>query len=528
MHFELIFAAMLAVATAVAVVARRLDLPFTVALVLAGLVLGVVRPFEAPHLTKDLLYAVFLPGLLFEASYHLPWQAFRANKLAILSLALPGLVVAVALTALLLAPAVVLFGLEPEFLLVHALVFGALIAATDPIAVSALFKSMGAPKRLLVLIEGESLINDGAAVVVFALAVQIATGGTVTVGYAVGQFALIGALSVLIGGVTGMAVSLATRRIDDPLIEITLTTIAAYGSFAVAEHFGYSGVIACVVAGIICGNYGARVGMSATTRIAVESFWEYVAFVFNSFVFLLIGLEVSLAELARSWLAILVAFAAVLLARALVVAAATFLFRRTRERIPWSWAAVLTWGGLRGALSMVLVLGLATDFPHRSFLVTITFGVVLLTILVQGLSMAPLLRRLGVVQPTRRHVAYDLAQGRLRAAHAALRELETLGAERRVAPELLSDARADYERRIAAAERDLERLRPELGSLRAEEQHALARHMLMIEKAAVHDAARDGFIERDAAGHIVGDIDVRLHALESSRERTAHDEAGKP
>lgn len=174
----------------------------------------------------------------------------------------------------------------------HGLVFGALIASTDPIAVVGLFKSLGAPKRLAVLVEGESLLNDGTAVVLFTLILGIAQGQEVSTGAAVLDFVKVVGMGVLIGVAMGFAVSKVIQRVEEPMIEITLTTIAAYGSFVAAEQLHYSGVIATVTAGMICGNYAVRTGMGPTTRIAVESFWEYVAFALNSIVFLLIGFEV--------------------------------------------------------------------------------------------------------------------------------------------------------------------------------------------------------------------------------------------
>jgi NhaP-type Na+/H+ or K+/H+ antiporter len=167
-----------------------------------------------------------------------------------------------------------------------------------------------------------------------------------------------------------MAASQVIKRIDDAMIEITMTTIAAYGSFVCAEHFHFSGVIAVVVAGVPCGNYGARFGMTPSTRVAGETFWEFVAFALNSFVFLLIGLEVHLDALVTSWKAILVACLVVITGRGSVIFAVSAWLRKTREKIPWPWSVVLTWGGLRGGLPMVLVLSLAKDFPHRDLLVT--------------------------------------------------------------------------------------------------------------------------------------------------------------
>ena len=169
MHFEAVFVALFAIASAVALAACWLKIPYTVALVVAGLVLGAVHAVEPPHLTKELLYAIFLPGLVFEAAFHLDFQKFWQNKLAIHSLAVPGVAAAIGLTAILLQPVVHALHLADGFTMQHALVFSALIAATDPIAVVALFKTLGAPKRLTVLVEGESLLNDGTAVVLFTL-----------------------------------------------------------------------------------------------------------------------------------------------------------------------------------------------------------------------------------------------------------------------------------------------------------------------------------------------------------------------
>jgi CPA1 family monovalent cation:H+ antiporter len=382
-----------AVATAVALVVRSLKMPYTVALVLTGISLGATRILPAPHLTKELLYAVFLPGLIFEAAFHLHFDLLRRNKLLILSLAFPGVLVAVMLTTgLLVRVGGGRFVSQGSWY--GALVFASLITATDPIAVVGLFKSLGAPRRLGVIVEGESLVNDGTAVVVYTLAVLFATGGEVTLPHAAVDFVKIVGLGGIVGAAVGFAVSKTIERVDDPLVEISLTTVAAYGSFAAAEQVQCSGIIATVTAGVICGSWLR--GMSRTTRIAVESFWEYVAFALNSIVFLLIGLEVSLESLVVAWKPIATAYVVVTVARAIVVFSVAALVRRSAERIPWRWGVMLTWGGLRGALSMVLALAVPAEFPWRQLVVTTTFGVVIVSIVVNGLTSAPLLRALGL------------------------------------------------------------------------------------------------------------------------------------
>jgi CPA1 family monovalent cation:H+ antiporter len=390
--FVLLFTA----ATAVALVTRRLRIPYTVALVIAGAGLGALHLAPGIRLTRELLFAVFLPGLVFEASFHLHAADLRANRRAIFALAVPGILVAGGATAAILVGGVDLTHLAPGFGWPHALVFGSLIAATDPIAVVALFKTLGAPRRLTVLVEGESLVNDGTAVVLFNVVYGIVAGGTVRTSWTAPALAFVIALvvGVVVGAVVALVAGYVVGQIDDPMIEITLTVIAAYGSFGLAELLHGSGVIATVTAGVLCGTRAVPRGMKAETRAIVESFWDYIAFALNSIVFLLIGLQVHLGQLVGAWRSILLAFVAVTLGRAATVLPVSALLRGTAEHIPPRWNVVLVWGGLRGALSMVLALALPPDFPQRDTLVTLTFGVVLLSIVAQGLTAGPLLRAL--------------------------------------------------------------------------------------------------------------------------------------
>lgn len=517
MHIETAFVTLFSVATAVALVARWIKIPYTVALVVAGLVLGSVRAIEPPHLTKELLYALFLPGLLFEAAFHLDALKFWQNKWAIHLLAVPGVAAAIGLTALLLQPVANALHFVDGFAMKHALVFAALIAATDPIAVVALFKSLGVPKRLAILVEGESLLNDGTAVVFFTLIFGVVSegSGSFSLGVAALDFVRVVGLGTLVGATVGYLASKLTQRVDDPMIEITLTTIAAYGSFLFAEHFHLSGVIATVAAGMLCGNYGARTGMSPSTRIAVESFWEYVAFALNSIVFLLIGFEVYLEALVRSWQAILVAYLAVTVGRAALIYVVTFFLRRTKETLPWSWSAVMTWGGLRGGLSMVLVLALPKAFPHRELLVTMTFGVVILSILLQGLSMTVLLRRLGLTGVRGDRIDYERERGILRAKSAALSALERMQKDGAVHSVAAAQLRSEYEGAMADAEMRMKDLHLQAEDLREEEERATRRQLLLSEKDALLGALRNGYLSQDIGDQLLEDVDARLIQLES-------------
>jgi CPA1 family monovalent cation:H+ antiporter len=322
-------------------------------------------------------------------------------------------------------------------------------------------------------------------------------------------------MGALVGIGVGLAASQIIKQVDDPMIEISLTTIAAYGSFLTAEHFHYSGVIAAVAAGMFCGNYAARVGMSPSTRVAVEAFWEYVAFALNSIVFLLIGLEVQFRLLLASWQAILVAYLIVTLGRGLIIFGGSSLLRRTRERSPWAWSVVLAWGGLRGALPMVLVLSLPAAFPHRELLVSMTFGVVILSILVHGLTMSPLLRWLGIVRGQGDRVAYEFTRGELQAAHAALRELDEMAHIHFTRHEVVASLRREYEQKIAHDQEALDGLRLEKPQLETEELRWARRHLLLVEKEEVIDAFHHGVLSQAVQEKLLADIDARLLRLES-------------
>jgi CPA1 family monovalent cation:H+ antiporter len=406
------FLPLFVVATAVAIGARWLKLPYTIALVLAGLGLGAAGLFRPPHLTQDLLFELLLPPLIFEAAFHLESHLFWEDRVIIVGMAIPGVLVATLLTAAMLVPAVNFGKAAVGFTFLDGLLFAALISATDPIAVVGLFKSLGAPHRLASLVEGESLLNDGTGVVVFTLALQVVQGVPMTLPGAALEFVRVAGLGGLLGAAIGWGISHIIKRIDDPMIELTLTVICAWGSFGLADRLHVSGVIATVAAGMYCGNYAARVGMQPTTQAAVEVFWEYIAFALNSVVFLLIGFELKIGQLLEAWLPIVLAYVAMTAARALVVFVVSLLVLPTAAKLPWRWAFIISWSGLRGALSMVLVLGLPDTMPQKSLLVTMTFGVVLLSILVQGLTMGPLLRLFRIIvpeAPKEPHVAANAA-----------------------------------------------------------------------------------------------------------------------
>jgi monovalent cation:H+ antiporter, CPA1 family len=381
---------LLLVAAIVAMLARRLRLPYTVGLVFAGVVLA-ISPFGlAVPLTKDLIFTAFLPPLVFEAAIRIPAKELRREWPVILVLATLG----VLLSALPVASGMCLLG---GWAWPTALLFGALISATDPVSVIATLRQAGAHGRLRLLAESESLLNDGTAAVAFGLVLAATRGEGVSPAAITGSFATTVAGGVICGGLVAGGVLLLAGRTTDHLVEITFTTVAAWGSFLVAEHFHVSGVLATLTAGLLIGNLGALGAISPRGREAVESFWDYIAFVANSLVFMLIGMSEAGLDLRAVAAGACIAIPLVLLGRAASVYACCALFARSSLRVTRPHQHLLFWGGLRGALALALALGLPDDLLHRQQAISVAFAVVAFSVVVQGLTMTPLLRRCGEI-----------------------------------------------------------------------------------------------------------------------------------
>ncbi len=389
------------VAIAVALIARRLHLPYTVGLVVAGIGLALSPIHLGLVLTQNIIFEVILPPLLFEAAINIQWKELRQDAVPILTLAIPGTMIAATVVTL-------AFHYLLGWPLQPALMFGVLIAATDPVAVIAMFKDNGVHGRLRLLVESESLLNDGVAAVLFALVLAwVQASGQAHLG----SEQVAGLLAVTVGGgilsgavCAGVAIVLV-RRTTDHLVESAVTTVLAYASFLLAEHFNCSGVLATVTAGLLMGNLGlasaSRWGVSVSDkgREFTLALWDFLAFIANSFVFLLIGITVAgipfqeLGEKALSFDII-----AVLASRALTIYPLCTLFLRTRWRISGRFQHVLWWGGLRGALGLALALSLPQELEMRNQVLIATFGVVVFSVVVQGLTMPLLLRSLRITQ----------------------------------------------------------------------------------------------------------------------------------
>lgn len=397
---------LLLIAAVVAMVARRLRLPYTVGLTLAGLALAFAPISREIELTKELIFTAFLPPLIFEAAFHMNWRELKKDALVVLTLATLGVLLAAGLTT---AGIYFVAGWSWS----AALLLGILISATDPVSVIATFKEAGVKGRLRLLVEAESLFNDGTVAVLFGVALAATVGASAHgTGEAelsalgvVQSFAVIVVGGVLCGAAVGGGVLLLAGRTKDHLVEITFTTVAAYGSFLLAEEFHFSGVLATLTTGVLIGNAGSLGAITDKGREAVQSFWEYVGFVANSLIFLLIGLRLGVEKLSAVWLPALITIVFVTLGRAVAVYACCALFGLSARRVSSSHQHVLFWGGLRGALALALALGLPDNVPQHDAIISVAFAVVAFSVIVQGLTISPILRRLGEISP-RRHATH--------------------------------------------------------------------------------------------------------------------------
>jgi CPA1 family monovalent cation:H+ antiporter len=387
------FMALLLIAGVVAILTRRLRVPYNAGLVFAGIILTLSPFFSNYPFTKDLIFNVFLPPLVFEAAIQLHWKELRKQLAVILMLATVGVCLSAAVTALGMR---YLVGWE----WVSALLFGALIAATDPVSVIATFKEAGVHGRLRLLVESESLFNDGTAAVAFAVILASAQGSPSSFsGIAWTLMVTIGG-GVLCGALVAGAILLLAGRTEDYLVEFTFTTVAAYGSFLLAEHFHFSGVLASLTAGLLVGNLGPLGAISPRGRESITAYWEYLGFLANSLIFIGIGIHESRQHFGSVLVPAIIAILLVLLGRAVAVYPCCAVFGHSNLRVQGKHQFVLFWGGLRGALALALAVGLPPWVPNREAIVSITFAVVAFSIFAQGLSMTPLLRRVGeIAQP---------------------------------------------------------------------------------------------------------------------------------
>lgn len=384
---------LLLIAVIAALLIRHLDQPYTIGLVIVGLLLGVLQFFEPIPLSKELVFTLFLPPLLFEGALHIRFDVLRKRWGIISGLALVGTLATAAAVG---AVAHFILGMSWPM----GLLLGAIVAPTDPVSVLATFKEAGTDRELSTLIESESLFNDGIAVVLYAVLLAAVGGEAVSVGSGLLDFAIVAGGGLAIGFIVGTLTNPLLRRLDDYLIEVMLTIVIAYGVFLLAESLHLSGVLAVAMAGLAVGNCPIVCEVPPEQTSEVVIFWEAAVFLLNTVLFLLMGFELNPTNLLDDILATLIAIGAMLGSRA-IISYGLGAIGVHQKRLPWSWVHVIFWSGLRGSIPIALALGLPLLLPGRDNFASVVFGVVLFSLIVQGLTIPLLLKRLKLTGQTK-------------------------------------------------------------------------------------------------------------------------------
>ncbi len=490
-QFLLVLSVSLSVATLPQIVSWLHRIPYTLLLVIVGSGLALVD-VRLVNLSPELILLIFLPPLLFEAAWNLKWSSLKQDLIPICLYAVFGVLISITGVAIGLNQ---FAGLS----LGTALMIGATLSATDPVSVTALFRELGVEKRLSTLMEGESLFNDGMAVVAFGFLVAFAQGtANLSPGPILLELITVVGIGLGIGGLIGFAISYLTQRFDLPLVEQSLTLVSAYGTYLIAEDLGGSGVIGVVTTGLILGNFGSRIGMNPRTRIIVTEFWEFLAFFVNSIVFLLIGDQIRFGSLAENLDEIAVTIVAVIVTRAIAVYGLGSLSNRfAGSSIPLPDQTVLWWGGLRGAVSVALALSVPEGLPGREVVIATVFGTVLFTLLVQGLTIQPVLEKLDLLGDGPMRAEYLEAIARRAALGRVLQRLGEMEEQPGVDREFYEYQESLVKGELMRIEAEVDRLQdeyPDLSTFIAEQIRA---ELLAIEADTYAEFVRSGRLNQE-------------------------------
>jgi len=506
---------LLMIAALVGIVTNRLRLPYTVGLVLIGLALS-LRGQEQIHIPPAIFLGLLVPPLIFEAAFHIKPDDLYRDLAPILALAIPGVLI----TTFLVGGMVTLGTGFPVSL---ALVFGALAAATDPVAVVALFRSLGVPKRLQVLLEGESLFNDGTAIVIFNIMVAIAVSGSFDLIGSMFDFVIVAGGGLVVGFILGILISRIIGFIDYPLIETTLTIVLAYGSYIIAEQFHVSGVLAVVAAGLVNGNLSPK-ATAPTSRMLIFNFWNVAAYLANSVIFLLVGLQINLGVFIANWLVIVWAILAILIARAVGV----YGLLGFKKDVPFRYKNVLYWGGLRGAISLALAISLPPSLgAAREDIQAMAFGVVLFTLLVQGLTMKPLINKMNLIQRSEAQEEYERRHARAVMAKVSYERLETMHKEGLISSYLWERLAGPLKQHAEALSRAVEEASHVDPSLEFQELDSAFRDMLQNQRGALTALLRDGIISEEIYSQLISEVDMAITDRRSNLIELLHTDASQ-
>jgi Na+/H+ antiporter len=512
---ELILICLVAVAL-LAIVSRKINIPYPILLTVAGGLLALVPGLPAIHLEPKLVFDLFLPPLLYPAAVYTSWRDFRANLRSILPLAIFLVLLTMTATAYLLHA---LTGLP----LAVGFVFGALISPPDAVAALAVTKDLKVPRKIIVILEGESLVNDATSFISFRFAVAAVLTGTFSLGQASAQFLLVAAGGIAVGLATGWLATQVQKRLDDPPVQTMFSLLTPYVAYFSGEKLHVSGILAVVIAGIYYGWRAPRV-LSGRMRLQAVPVWQMVTFILNGILFMLIGLQLPQvihalppgSTISVAKLGVLV-FLALVLVRFLWLFVATYLPRlfsksfRRKNPAPWQQTALIAWTGMRGAdslagaLAIPFLLADGTPFPGRDLILLLTFCVIFGTLIAQGLTLKPLVRWLRIVDDHATEKEERLA--RLRANEAALARIEDMGSSGQARPDSVERLRSEYADRIRQLSKDASH-EESLRRLYSKDFQQLACEALETERETVIGLRNEDTINDEVLRRIQHDIDL--------------------
>lgn len=503
---------LLLVATGVGLLSRWLRIPYVTGLVLAGLPITEVLSRRI-GLEPSLVLNLFLPILIFEAAINTDLSRLRSTIKPVALLAGPGVLLAAAFIAVLLKFGLGLNGMS-------ALLIGVILANTDTVSMIAVLKEIRVPSRLSTIVAGETLFNDAAALVLFNLILTVHRTGSLTFFTGMQELLFVTLGGIGIGLVFGYLSIPIFHRLDDPLSGILLTIAVSLGTFQIGQLFGVSGAVAVVVAGLIFGNLGLSHNTSASEQITLLSFWEYASFGVNTFIFLLIGIEIIPATLWKILPSILFVILAYQVARLFTVYPLLAVLRWFSRPISRSWQNALFLGNIKGSLSMALALSIPLDLPGREEIITLVFGAVLFSLIGQGLSLPWLVKRLKLSSVSDSRQQIEEWQAQLMTAKAAQDELDNLLKSGVLPKAVYEEMRSTYQVKVATAEKALR----EIYNRRSNELehhksgltklHSIRRRLLLAEKGALNDAMRKQILSEAIVRSRIQVIDEQLLELE--------------
>lgn len=503
------FIILLLVATLVALVARWLKMPYVVGLVIAGL--AIPRTLSI-GLNPELIINLFLPILIFEAAINTDISRLRSTIKPIALLAGPGVVLSSAITAVFLK-----LGLGLAW--ITAAGVSVILTITDTVSVIAAFRTVPVPRRLATIVEGESLLNDGVAMVLLSVITTIHIQGSFTAGEGVKQILI----AFVGGGLLGLGLGYLCvglfHQLDDDLSDILLTVCVSLGTFQIGQKLGVSSAIAVVVAGLVIGNLAFK-RTSASIKVTLLSFWQYAGFVVNTLIFLLVGIEVYPRVLLATIPAALVAIAAYQIGRIFSIYPLLYLLSFFDRPLPLRWQHVLIAGNVKGSLSMALALSLPLTLPGRDQVVTLVFSTVMVSLVGQGLSLPWLVKKLQLTQPSPVREKIETLQLNLVAGKAAQAELKYLLEAGSLPKFLYEELFADYQSRIASSEQELRNFYNQRNIIfskgEAEQEYldGLYRRLYLAEKSAINDALSKGLLPDETTSSYLQILNEKLLALQ--------------